>query len=117
MGRILIIEDDIDQVELYRLALEGAGHEVVGAVHDFPEGKPPRGSTPDLVILDERLKGRSGITLIPRLRSAYPSVRVLVLTADPDIAEQARQVGADEGRKKPLPLNDLKLTIESMLTS
>ena len=115
MAKILIIEDDVDQAELYRMALEHAGHLVVGSVFDLPEGKAIEGPAPDLVILDERLKGKSGITLIPRIRSEYPATRVLVLTADPDVAEGAREFGADEGRKKPLALNDLAATIKEML--
>ena len=110
MARIVVIEDDPDQAELYRMALEGAGHEVVllddvrdvaGEVH--------------AVILDERLGGRSGSALIPRIRGNWPSARILILTADPDVAESAVEKGADEGRMKPLRLSQLVAGVDALL--
>ena len=83
MGKILIIEDDVDQAELYRLSLEHQGHQVLRIVSDFPGKHQWKGEVPDLVILDERLRGRSGRVLIPSLRKTFPEVRILMLTADP----------------------------------
>ena len=62
---------------------------------------------PDLIILDERLRGRSGTAFIPTLRRTYPRARILLVTADPDAAEAAPQHGADRGVRKPVPLNQL----------
>ncbi len=114
MARILIIEDEVDQAELYRMALEGAGHEVE-AGDDFKEARARKGGAPDLVLLDERLGGRSGSALIPKLRAAWPAARILVLTADPDVAETAVEKGADEGRMKPLPLAHLVAGVATLL--
>ena len=110
MARIVIIEDEVDQAELYRMALEGAGHEIV-ILDDFQvvEGDI------DLVILDERLGGRSGSALIPRIRGSWRGARILVLTADPDVAETAVAIGADEGRMKPLRLAQLVAGVETLL--
>lgn len=115
MAKILIIEDDLDQAELYRLALEHKGHRVVAIVSDFPKDGSWEGEAPDLVILDVRLRGRSGKALIPALREAFPDVRVLILTADPEVAEDATKFGADKGRKKPVGLDELGVMIRLML--
>jgi DNA-binding response OmpR family regulator len=106
MARILIVEDEADQAELFRMALEGGGHVVVGAADDLPAPRAAR-VTVDLVILDERLGGRSGTALIPRIRSQFPSARILILSADPDAVEGAVARGADAGRIKPVPLIQL----------
>jgi DNA-binding response OmpR family regulator len=114
MGRILIIEDEVDQAELYRMALENAGHEVVGIAEDFRPAQA-KVRAPDVVILDERLGARSGSALIPRIRTAFPEARILILTADPDVADQARTIGADDGKMKPLPLAQLLAHVREML--
>lgn len=112
MARIVVVEDEADQAELYRMALEGAGHEVV-TLDDF---QGVAGSV-QLVILDERLGGRSGSALIPRIRKDHPGVRILILTADPDVAEHAVEKGADEGRMKPVRLSQLVSGVEKLLGS
>ena len=38
-----------------------------------------------------------------------------MLTADPEVAEQAIQVGADKGQKKPIRLSELNVMIKLML--
>ena len=115
MGRVLIIEDEADQAELYRMALEGAGHEIVGLLPWVDEPSLRRAKAPDLVILDERLGGRSGSTLIPQIRKSFPAARILILTADPDVAESAVQIGADDGRMKPLPMAQLVGRVTEMI--
>jgi two-component system response regulator AtoC len=110
VARIVVVEDETDQAELYRMALEGAGHEVL-TLDDFQDVEGPI----QLVILDERLGGRSGSALIPRIRESHAAARILILTADPDVAEAASQKGADEGRMKPLRLAELVACVEALL--
>lgn len=110
MARIVVVEDEIDQAELYRMALEGAGHAVV-TLDDFQDVAGPV----HLVILDERLGGRSGSALIPVIRASHPAARILILTADPDVAEAAVGKGADEGRMKPMRLAELVAGVEALL--
>ena len=110
MARIVVIEDEADQAELYRMALEAAGHEIL--ILDDVQNV---GADVRLVILDERLGGRSGSALIPRIRQSWPGARILILTADPDVAEAAVEKGADEGRMKPLRLAQLVAGVEALL--
>ena len=110
MARIVVIEDEADQAELYRMALEGAGHEVV-LLDDLRNV----GGDVHAVILDERLGGRSGSALIPSIRGRWPVARILILTADPDVAEAAVEKGADEGRMKPIRLSQLVAGVEALL--
>jgi DNA-binding response OmpR family regulator len=111
VARIVVIEDEPDQAELYRMALEAAGHEVA-LVHE--DVQQVAGDV-HLVVLDERLGGRSGSALIPGIRGRWPGVRILVLTADPDVAEAAVEKGADEGRMKPIRLAQLVAGVEALL--
>ncbi len=74
MARILIVEDEADIGELYRLALEAAGHAVVGVYADpgTPLNERGRLPAPDLVILDERLGIHSGSEYLSKYRQAFP---------------------------------------------
>ena len=73
MANILIVEDEGDIAELYRLFLQSEGHTVVGVYADPNEalGEAGRRAAPDLVILDERLGGRSGSAYLPDFRAAF----------------------------------------------
>jgi DNA-binding response OmpR family regulator len=117
MARILIIEDEVDLTELYRLALEGAGHEILGIFDDPEEAlfQAVGRIDPEIIVLDERLRGRSGIAFLPGLRAAFPGARVLLASADPDAVEVSVLRCADAARKKPFPLGDLLEDIYTLI--
>ena len=109
MAAILIVEDEADLRELYRLALESAGHVILGCTEN-PEdplraGRPPQ--APDLVILDERLGQRSGTNYLARFRAAFPRARMVLVTADPEAVQSALRQGFDVAARKPVTLRRL----------
>jgi two-component system response regulator RegA len=59
---------------------------------------------PDRVILDVRIPGGSGLSLIKPLREANPNMRILLCTAYPSIATSvaAIKLGADDYLPKPV---------------
>lgn len=120
MARVLIFEDERDLADLYQMALEAKGHEVIG-IHEDPrevlDRPTPTDATslPDLIILDERLGNVSGTSFLVSLRRAYPLARILVATADPEAAAGAVEKGADEARKKPFTLQLFLESVEALL--
>lgn len=113
MARVLIIEDERDVGELYRLVLEGQGHTVVSLCATLQEAEQVT-EEPQVIILDERVSGESGSDHIPRLRELYPAARILLATADPDAAASAIEKGADDAREKPFSVSELPSLIESL---
>jgi DNA-binding response OmpR family regulator len=120
MRRVLILEDEPDLADLYRMTLEGEGYEVLGIFCDPREpigiaasSAPP--PPPDLIILDERLSGLSGTEFLPDLRDAFPDAKILVATADPVAGRRAVSGGADLARQKPFTLQDLMRDIALLL--
>ena len=113
MPKVLILEDDPDISELYRLFLVNAGFEVVGIGAD--PVRAASGPVPDVILLDERLGLHSGSLSIPDLRRAVPAARILLATADPEAADQARARGADEVEMKPFSLERLVRDLEMLL--
>lgn len=117
MLRVLVIEDNVDLAEIYRLALTAAGFDVFG-VHAEPEGallSADPASPADLVILDERLGARSGSAFVAPLRKVYPSARFLLVSADPDAVAAARGRGFDEAKRKPVTMSHMVENIRQLL--
>ena len=52
MAKILVVDDDPDFVEVTRLVLEPAGHEVVSAADGNEGMRRARDERPDLIVLD-----------------------------------------------------------------
>lgn len=54
-----------------------------------------RAAAPDVVIMDLHLPGEDGIAITARIRSEFPGVRIVVLSADTDLAtvQRALQIG------------------------
>ncbi len=49
---------------------------------------------PDVVLLEVRLPGMSGVETTRRIRATFPKIRVLILSADGDFALEALRAGA-----------------------
>jgi CheY-like chemotaxis protein len=91
--RILLVDDDPESVELYRIQLEFDGHEL-SIAHDGEQGLALASEElPDLAIVEAQMPGSGGLELIERLRAqpATASLPVLVLSTYADI----EVVGAD----------------------
>jgi two-component system, NarL family, response regulator DevR len=79
-----------DDHELVRRGLisvleDAGGMEVVAEAGDADAAlKAVESSRPDVVIMDVRLPGRSGIEACREIRSAFPDTKVLMLTAHSD---------------------------------
>lgn len=84
--RVLIADDHQLIVEGVRRALEEApDFEVVGVCSSGSQVLPMVGQTnPDLVLLDLRMPGSDGLSCLARIRTKYPEVKVVVLSASTD---------------------------------
>ena len=69
---------------------------------------------PDVMILDFKMPGIDGLTVLEQVRKAYPGVQVIMLTAHgtPEVEEKARNLGAFEYLQKPVPIDKLTRVIE-----
>jgi DNA-binding response OmpR family regulator len=112
MAKILIIEDEVDLAELYRIVLGDRGHKVLGPFEDpreplsLAEARAINGDI-NLILLDERLGLLSGTSFIHRYRQAFPLAKIALVSADPDAVQEGRSRGADTVLKKPVPLGRL----------
>ena len=68
---------------------------------------------PDVMILDFKMPGIDGLTVLEQVRKAYPGVQVIMLTAHgtPEVEEKARKLGAFDYLQKPVPIDKLTRVI------
>jgi len=116
--RILIIEDDDLQAEIYEDALSGFELTRVRSGSDALARLPE--VAPHLIILDHILEdGDLGLDYLPELKEAMPHVPVVVISGAMDVHEQMEALQGPRRAHycltKPVDLDDLRRTIGTAL--
>lgn len=114
---ILIVDDEADQRRLLGSFVTSRGFvaEEAGSAEDALE--QIRSGAFDMVLLDVRLPGLSGIQALPRIREINQRLPVLLITAYADLrqAVAALKCGADDYLAKPIDLDELEAAISDAL--
>jgi DNA-binding response OmpR family regulator len=112
-GRILVIDDNPNVVDILGRCLREEGYGVLGALTSDEGLKLAILSRPELVLLDLALPGTNGIELLKRIRSTNPTTRVIIVTGntDPALAREALELGALAYIDKPFDFAYLKRVI------
>jgi len=116
MSKILIVDDDVASCRTLQVHLHNQGHDVAIA-HSVDQGLDVATETqPDLVILDIRMPGRSGLEAIPDFKHTLPQARVIMITAFHDMEStiEAMQSGADDYIHKPIDIDELESAIAKL---
>lgn len=113
--RLLLVDDDEDLLSLLRIRLESAGYAVHSTADPTRAESMVRELQPDVVVTDLRMAELDGIALLNQLRSAFPSLPVVLMTAHGTIPEavQATQDGAFAFVTKPIDTDALLETLRS----
>ncbi len=118
MGRLLIIDDDVDGVGIWRDYFEGRGYEVFVA-HDTAAGiRMGRTHRPDCILLDVRFERESddaGYFACRKLREFYrePIIMVSAYKVDPLEKVQGLEFGATAYLEKTTSLREIESWIEA----
>ena len=103
-GRILLGEDDPDQIEVLSELLELEGFEVLVA-RNARQVVEQLTFHPGAVLLD--LHGVTDPSVFSMLETLVPHPAVILLSADANLSEFARRVGADAFLEKPYDVGEL----------
>jgi CheY-like chemotaxis protein len=107
--KILVVEDNRDTREMLVTLLEQEGFSVIEAEDGRAGLAQAIDDGPDLILTDLHMSGLTGIDLIRRLRTQprLEGLPILVLTASPDLADDATLAGANYVLIKPVSLDTL----------
>lgn len=115
MGRILTVDDSSSMRMAIRIALSGAGHEIVEASDGLDGLEKATGSKFDMIIADLNMPRMNGLEMIREIRKlpVQAGTPIIFLTTESDEAlkQEARSAGATGWLVKPfVPENLLKVT-------
>ena len=111
--RLLVVDDDESLRWVTKVQLEQSGY-AVDAAADGPQALELLQQTgTDLVITDLMMPGMSGLDLLREVRSEYPDLAVIVVTAfgTVETAVEAMKAGAYDYITKPVNMDELKLIV------
>jgi two-component system, cell cycle response regulator len=118
LGRILVVDDNLDNVEIISTRLRYRGYEIVEA-HNGKEALAAfEQQAPDLVLLDVMLPDINGYDIARRLKSSNESFTpVILVTALGDTQDKVAglDAGADDYLTKPINFPELEARVRSML--
>lgn len=120
-ARILIVDDEADNVELVRRILESDGYSEIKGIHD-PRNVVEEVSEfePDLIMLDIVMPHMDGHEVLKRLQEPDlhdPSRPVLVLTSDHSRQAQrhAWEAGSKDFITKPLSPSEVRMRVRNLI--
>ncbi|TMQ32677.1 MAG: response regulator [Planctomycetota bacterium] len=118
MASVLVVDDSaVDRLRTEKILAKDAGLTVSVAANGKEALEHLARGLPDIVLTDMQMPEMDGLQLVEEIRSRYPAVPVILMTAhgSEELAVQALQRGAASYVPKRNLANDLPDTIESVL--
>ena len=118
-GKILVVDDDSNLLEVIKMRLESAKYDVVTALREEDALASAETQIFDVSIIDLQLADMDGITLMERVHQINPHIPVIILTAHGSIenAVEAVKKGAYSYLTKPFDPEALLCQITSAMES
>ena len=114
MKNVLVIDDDEKICWAFEQFLEEEGYSP-GIANNAEEGlRRIAADKPDVVLLDVKLPGMSGLEALAQIKARYPWVIVIIITAYDDVETtvEAMRLQAFDFVPKPIDLDVVKSTLE-----
>jgi putative two-component system response regulator len=115
--KILIVDDEEGIRRLLHHKLAKAGYQCQEAENAERALEKMKVVPPELVILDIKMPGKSGIELLPEIKAQYPETAVIMATAVTEAANaiSCMKEGADDYICKPFNLEEVVISVDKAL--
>lgn len=116
---VLLVEDDPANREALQEILEQWGYEVLPVCSAEEAEYSVKRRKPDVALIDVYLPGKSGASLMSRMRERFPDLVLIGMSGlgDAAMARTMKGVGADQFIGKPIELDDLARALKAPHTS
>lgn len=117
MSTVMIVDDEMFIVELYRDILQLRGYKVVGTAFDGEEAVRRYSTSPekpDVILMDHRMPVMNGVEATKEIIRMNPKQKIIFVSADVLVEREAREAGAAEFLPKPFRMDDLLEKIEKI---
>jgi len=116
-NKVLVVDDEKNQREIYTLILEDDGYDVTAAQSAEQALRLARENRFDLVLTDYKMTGMDGLTLLGELLRLDPSIIVVMMTAHGSVesVKEALRGGAFDYLEKPIDRDQLLKVVQSAL--
>jgi DNA-binding response OmpR family regulator len=103
LGRLLVVDDHPDCVDIMAQYFTHAGYEVVGAHNGRDALGMVERHQPDVVLLDIRMPGMTGIDVLQQMRLRWNALPVIMVSGadDLELAKSSLRRGALDYVQKP----------------
>ena len=118
VAKILIVEDNADNMKLFRAVLAIRGHTVTGLYGGEGLLEAVRSTQPEVILLDIQLPGTDGFQLLNLLRKdgmALPAIVALTAHAMSGDREKAMAAGFDGYLTKPIDVASFGQSVEGFI--
>jgi two-component system response regulator AtoC len=114
--KVLIIDDETVVRKGISRALEDSGISSFGAASAQEALDILEKETFDLVLLDIKMPDMDGLSLLKKIKSSYPEIKVIMITGYPtiDTAVHCIKLGAVDYLVKPFRLDDLEAALKKI---
>lgn len=117
MKKILVVDDEAEICDFLKAFFEDRNFEVItantgdAALTEIEKGRP------HVILLDIQMPGRDGMSALKEIKSKYPELKVIMVTAveTRDKIEEAMRAGADNYITKPLSLEYLEKDVQEKI--
>lgn len=113
--RILVVDDEKNVRILYRQELSDEGYDVVLAASADEALTQVEKHQPDLITLDIKMPGKSGLAVLRELRLRYRQIPIILCSAYGEYKQNFQTWAADAYVVKSADFTELKETIRHLL--